>query len=272
MKIGVSSACLYPMETIASIRTLTECGVDFFEIFFNTISEIEQGYVDEIKKLLNSADANVCSIHPFTSGYEPYLLFTDYERRYRDTLEFYKKYFYCAARLGAKIIVIHGDRKTAANGISDEEYFEKFAELSKIANEYGVTLAQENVNAFRSQRPEFVRKMREYLGGASSFVFDIKQAVRSGTDPYEMCSAMGDRLVHIHLNDNSPDSDCLLPGSGSMDYEKLLNLLNRIGYQGDIVIEVYRRSFGDISELKASYEYVKKLCENYFVKINKKTI
>lgn len=264
MKVGVSTACLYPMETKKAIVSLLENGIDHLEIFFNTISEIQKPYISELKSVIHSYGAQVRSMYPFTSGYEPYLIFTDYVNRYKDSLEFYKNYFTCAQSLGAEILVIHGDRKTAETGISDEEYFEKFGELASIGRQYGVTVAQENVNIFRSQYPDFIRKMKAYLGSDASFVFDLKQAVRAGVDLYEMCEAMGDRLVHIHLNDNAPGQDCLLPGMGEVDYQRLFKILKQNSYNGDFILEVYRRNFGKIDELVKSYGYVKKMVNEFF--------
>lgn len=263
MKAGVSTACLYPMETTDALKALLKNGVKCVEIFFNTYSEIQKPYASELRSILNEYGATIKSIHPFTSGYEPYLIFSDYEKRYRETCEFYRRYFDCAAYLGAKIVVLHGDRKTALNGISDEEYFERFAELSKIGKEYGVLLAQENVNAFRSQNPAFIRKMREYLGDEASFVFDIKQAVRSHNDPLEMCDAMGNRLVHVHINDNDKTNDCLLPGAGLTDYGRILAKLSTNGYKGDFIVEVYRSNFSELSQLISSYGFVKNLLETH---------
>lgn len=261
MRAGVSTACLYPMETADVLRRLLENGVDCFEIFFNTFSEIQNDYTSTLLNMLSEYNASVKSIHPFTSGYEPYLIFTDYEKRYLETLEFYRYYFFCAAHLGAKIVVLHGDRKTYLNGISDELYFERFAKLAEIGREYGVTLAQENVNLFRSQNPAFIRKMRDYLGDDASFVFDIKQAVRSHNDPYEMCEAMGENLVHIHINDNDENNDCLLPGKGKTDYKRIFDILKSNNYSGDFIIEVYRSNFAKLNELIDSYQYVQKLIE-----------
>lgn len=258
MTVGVSTACLYPMETTDALIKLVKNGVECVEIFFNTLSEIQMPYSTQLLSILNEYGARVKSIHPFTSGYEPYLIFSDYEKRYRETREFYRQYFECAAYLGAEIVVLHGDRKTYLNGISDELYFERFSELAKIGREYGVTLAQENVNMFRSQRPDFIRKMKEYLGDEASFVFDIKQAVRAGCDPVEMCKAMGDRLVHVHINDNDTSHDCLLPGRGKTDYNEILEVLKSNGYDGGFIIEVYRSNYSQLSELLEAYEYVKK--------------
>ncbi|MGN0550229.1 MAG: sugar phosphate isomerase/epimerase family protein [Acutalibacteraceae bacterium] len=259
MKIGISTACMYPNPTEEALDILLNCGFSHFEIFFNTISEINPHFINILKAKLKNYGATVKSMHPFTSGYEPYLLFTDYTRRYRDTLKFYENYFKTAAMLGAKLLVIHGDRKTPEiGGISNKEYFEKFAELSLLGEKYGVTVAQENVNLFRSQRIDFIKEMKEYLGDRAKFVFDIKQSVRSGADPYEMCTAMGESIVHIHINDNKPGCDCLLPGKGTMDYNKLFRILSDNSFTGDLIIEVYRTNFTDADELVSSYEFLKK--------------
>ena len=122
----------------------------------------------------------------------------------------------------------------------------------------GVTLAQENVNLFRSQSPAFIKKMREYLGDGVDFVFDIKQAVRSGNDPYEVCSAMGNRIIHLHINDNNSTHDCMLPGTGKMDYRKILTQAREQGFNGTAVIEVYRKNFETFEQLLKSYNYMNK--------------
>ena len=74
-----------------------------------------------------------------------------------------------------------------------------------------------------------------------AFVFDVKQAVRAGKDPYEMLCAMGEQLVHVHINDNTPQEDCLLPGRGIMDYERLRKMLQSFSYNSCILLEVYQK-------------------------------
>lgn len=125
MKVGISTACLYPQETEAALDQLLDAGFDCFEIFLNTISEMEPAYVRKLREKLVQGNAVLKSLHPFTSGYEPYLIFTDYKRRFRDSLDFYKRYFETAQYIGAGILVLHGDKKTPETGISNEEYFEK---------------------------------------------------------------------------------------------------------------------------------------------------
>ena len=78
--------------------------------------------------------------------------------------------------------------------------------------------------------------MREGCGEECAFVLDVKQAVRAGHDPYEVCDAMGNKIAHVHLNDNDEKQDCLVPGKGHMDYRRLFSQLARQGYTGDGVI------------------------------------
>lgn len=256
MALGISTACLYPMVLEDSLQTLIDLGFREFEIFINTYSEMEPEFLNLLEKKLKPCGCRVKSLHPFTSGFESYLLFSNYERRFQDGVSFYRKYFEMAQRLEAEILVIHGDRSFEKSGLNDQEYYDRFRILSRVAREYGVTLAQENVNAFRSQDCEFIRNMREYLKEDASFVLDVKQAVRSGRDPYEMCEAMGENLVHVHINDNKPGHDCLLPGRGIMDYTRLLNILKENHYSGDFIIEVYRKNFIQLFELTDAYRFL----------------
>lgn len=259
MDIGISTACLYPMNTEDALSALIDKDFQLFEIFFNASSEIEYDFVADLKKQLDVKHCRVKSIHPFTSGFESYLLFSNYQRRFEDGMKYYDRYFKAAAQLGASILVLHGDRNPQKSGLTDEEYFERYALLEQRGAQFGIMLAQENVNLYRSQNPEFIKKMTQYLGKQVHYVLDIKQAVRAGYDPFVMCKAMGENLVHIHVNDNALQHDCLLPGQGTMDYAALKQLLHKLKYNGDFIIEVYRKNFTCLNELKQSYSDLKNI-------------
>lgn len=252
MRSGISTACLYPMELEKALPTLLSMDFHLFEIFINTFSEMKPDYIANLKRMIDDTGSSVKSIHPFTSGFESFLLFTDYDRRFQDGLDFYKRYFETANLLGAKILVLHGQRSDKRSRVTEELYFDHYGRLFELGKTFGITVAQENVNLFRSEDPEFIVRMRENLKEECAFVLDVKQAVRAGKDPIAMCAAMGENLVHVHINDNDRNSDCLLPGFGTMDFNVLKNQLEGFGFAGDLIIEVYRRSFTDLKELEAA--------------------
>ena len=199
MKLGVSSACLYPELTENAVKYLCENGVSNLEIFFNSACELKGNIIKEIGRILKQNNATVHSIHPFTSGFEPLLFFSDYERRFEDGKEFFKSYVSAAAELGAKIIVLHGDRAERTD--HDDRYLERYHSLYNIAQKEGVFLAQENVARCRSRDADFLKKMKKELGDSVRFVLDLKQARRSEVEYKKLLEIMDDKLIHIHFND-----------------------------------------------------------------------
>ena len=101
--------------------------IDCVEIFINTHSEMEKSFVDKIKSILQEYDMTVSSIHPYTCGIEPMMFFTQYERRFFDILDYYKKYFELMNILGAKTFIFHGNK--LQNSFPDNQYFERYLRL-----------------------------------------------------------------------------------------------------------------------------------------------
>ena len=77
--------------------------------------------------------------------------------------------------LGATILVLHGQNNCGRyGGIEEADYLEKYLALYELGQQFGITVAQENVNGFRSANPAFIRRMREQLQNRCAFVFDVK--------------------------------------------------------------------------------------------------
>ncbi len=254
MKFGLSTACLYPQQTEKTIEYYCSHGVQVCEIFVNTFSEIERGYVKNLHTICDAAGLAIVSLHPFTSGFEPFMMFSDYPRRFDDFLEMHKLYFESCAILGGSIFVLHGDRRES--NCPDERYFERYYRLFELGKTYGVLVAQENVVRCRSHSAEFITKMRAALGQDVCFVLDIKQAVRAKQDVFDMVQAMGQRLVHLHLSDHNGQADCLPIGKGTLDMKRLFALLQRVGFDGNVIIELYRENFNEIDELISSISHL----------------
>lgn len=258
MEIGASTGCLYPDLTEDAALTLAKLGFKKIEIFFNTFSELKKDYLQRLKSDLGFYDTQVLSLHPFTSSYESYLLFSGYERRFWDGVELYKDYFHAIRFLGGKFVVLHGLRSDFAKACPEELYFERFAALAHAAQTFGVTLVQENVWGHFSENPKHIRHMIEAIPNEARFVCDIKQAIKSGYSPLEMLDAMGSRTCHIHISDYVRQM-CLLPQNGGLDFHLLFKKLQEIHYDGDVILEVYRQSFQSTDELIQSKKYLENI-------------
>lgn len=256
MQVGASTSCFYPLETELALQNVIDLGYDRTEVFFNTVSELEDSFVDDLKRRADDGGTRIVSVHPFSSALENNCIFGEYERRYQDYIGLYQQHCHAAARLGADILVIHGAISKSKRPLPAEHYFDRFAGLIEIGKAEGVRVCQENVVRFRSESVDFLKQMRDYIGDDFNMVFDVKQAVRSGYDPFYVVEEMKDSIVHIHLSDNGEKGDCLPPGSGSFDFERLFRTMAENGYKGNYITELYSLGFDIKSELKRSKQYL----------------
>lgn len=253
MKLGISTASFYPLEPELALDKLCEWGIPNIEIFINAECERKIPYLKELRKKADDNDVNIVSIHPYTSGFEPLMFFTEYERRFNDSLENYKQFFEGMNILGAEIFVFHGDTKL--NPISDKQVYERFHKLTKIGEECGITVAHENVDRCKGHSIEFLYNMREYLHGEVSFVFDNKQAVRGGVDYHEFIDKLGENIVHVHISDSKSQKDCCLPiGKGTADLVDLLKCLRSKNFNKAVLIELYNNGSTSNDEINESYK------------------
>ena len=254
MSVGISTACFYPELTENAVDFLCKNGVSNIEIFFNSACETKGEIFSKIYHKIKDNGVNVVSVHPFSSSFEPFMLFSEYERRFQDGLDFYKSFFDVCNTLGSKIFVLHGDRDNRT--YCDDRYIDRYHRLFLAAKEQGIILAQENVAYCRSKDVEFLNKMRKELCDDVAFVLDLKQSRRAGVDYKEYAAVMGEKLVHLHANDFDSTHDCLLPGKGITDFKEVYNELSKYGFNGESIIEVYRTNFKDFGQLLESMHYL----------------
>lgn len=252
--IGISSACYYPQPTEEAFLKICKSDVKLIEIFFNTFSELSDSFLNKLIHIKNNYDVKVSSVHPFLSFAETYFLFSDYERRFYDTLEIYKKFFEVTRKLDSDIFIIHGLKEKGV--IEDNQYFDRFAKLIEIGKQYGVRVCQENVVLYRSQSSEYLKRMSDYIGKDFNIVLDIKQAKRANEDPFKIIEAVGDRICHVHISDHNALHTCIPPFEGDFNFSAFFKKMKDINYRGNFIIELYSNSYHNESQI---YNSLKKL-------------
>lgn len=250
MKLGISTASFYPLETELALEEIGKSGVKTTEIFFNAESELKDCFVDILVDIKEKYGLEIAAVHPTMSLAESFMIFSAYERRFQESLRHYRRYSEVAQRLGAKYIIMHGGKP---NGIlSDQEYCERYMALKEETRRNGVTVLQENVANFRSGDIEFLRSMKEILGDEAEFCFDIKQSVRCGLEPMEVIKEFYNNIKHFHISDHSVAGDCLLPGSGKFNFKGFFEYLKNNRYNGALITEVYNFSYKEYEEIFVS--------------------
>ncbi len=256
MAIGISTACLYPLETEKCLKAVGEMGADVTEIFFNAASEIEKPFIKNLCEIRDNYGLRIKSVHHYASFAESYAYFTGYERRFRDGLEDLKRYFDAMNTLGADVLVLHGAKLPC---LEDEQCFERFGIMHRLGREYGISVAQENVWKFRSESLDYLKSMKACLGEEMSVTLDIKQARLAGYSPFDFVDALGESIVHFHISDYNEEKVCIPPLEGMFDFKKLFDKMSAMGYSGDYMIELYRNSYDTVSQITDSKTKLEKL-------------
>ena len=156
-----------------------------------------------------------------------------------------------AVRLGARTVVAHPPFRW------QREYAAGFVDgIARIADEYDVALAIENMYPWRARQ----REMLAYLPGWDPLpqpyrhvTLDLSHSATSGVSGFDQAQLLGDRLAHLHLADGSGSGkdEHLVPGRGSQPCGDVLGLLAERDFSGVVVVEVNTRKARSRAEREA---------------------
>lgn len=263
MDIGVSTATFflrkYNEESISLIKTL---GGETCEVFLECPSE----YTEEFGKLLlkNKGNLKVHSMHAVTMNYETEL-FSDFDRSRNDAFKSFEGVLNIGKMLGAGFYTMHG-RARIKKGSSYDNYELNGKKLEKICNfatNYDIRICLENVPWALYNRPGYFKEILNYCNNLYS-TLDIKQARLSGYDYKDYIKEMNSRLMTVHLSDIDENGKIKLPGYGQFDFNELFKILSNEGFNGSMIVEVYKDDFNDDIEVTRSLDYLKELRSKYF--------
>lgn len=252
MKVGVSTASLYPLHVEDAFAQLAALGVKTAEVFANSTIEGQEPIISGLRTQMEENGVFVPSFHPFSSPMESVYLFSGYDRRIEEMLALYRGFFGSMNTLGAKIFVLHG--AILSSRCTPSHYIKQFALLAETAREYGVTVAQENVSYCMSGKLEFLKMMKRELGPLANFVLDLKQARRSCENPLDYVDALGGSIIHCHVSDADGSHDCLPVGEGCFDFAALARRMRANGFDGAFIVELYRENYREFAQLKESVD------------------
>ena len=88
---------------------------------------------------------------------------------------------------------------------------------------------------------EFTPFIKEVQSPAIGLNFDIGHFFCAGEDPAEAMEALFKWIGHMHVEDIAAtrEHNHLIAGLGAIDFEKVFQTMGRLGYDGDISLELY---------------------------------
>ncbi|MEM3626493.1 MAG: sugar phosphate isomerase/epimerase family protein [Candidatus Bathyarchaeia archaeon] len=173
------------------------------------------------------------------------------------TLKRLEKSIAHASTLNARVWVFHPGLKTGVSmfypGFDWLQNCRTAKLLSKIAGDYGVDIAIENVPEpypFLLKSVEHFAKFYEEINEDIGLVLDVGHSNLNGQTE-SFLKNFADKIVHIHVSDNDGrDDQHLGVGYGTVDWQEVAGLLKHIGYNKVIVVESIEHVEESILRLK----------------------
>ena len=256
MKVGISSASLFGrFHTEDAVKKLNELKVDTTEVFFETFSEYTKKFGKKIKKM--KGELNVHSIQTLTTQFEP-TLYSQNDRAQKESFDLLDGTLSAGEIIGAKYYTFHGVAR-----VKRVPMLIDFERVGRITNDiisackkHGMDLAYENVHWAYYNYIGFFSELKMRCPELKG-TFDVKQARQSNIGYREFIAEMKGDIVTAHLSDVREDGKMCLPGKGTIDFDEMFSRLRDVGFDGALILEVYKNDFETIEELMESYYFIK---------------
>ena len=248
IKVGLSTASVYPLKTEAAFEYAARLGYDGVELM--VWGESVSQDIGAVQRLSRKYRVPVLSVHA------PCLLIS--QRVWgANPIPKLGRSVRAAEKLGAQTVVVHPPfrwQRRYADGFSDQ-----VAELEAASD---VAVAVENMFPFRADRlfgsEQSRERMRRRGGGPGAgvsafapshdpldgnhthYTLDLSHTSTAGTDALDMARRMGSGLTHLHLCDGTglPADEHLVPGRGDQPAAEVCQLLAAGDFVGHVVLEV----------------------------------
>lgn len=248
VKVGLSTASVYPQNTEAAFRYAAELGYDGVELM--VWAEPASQSITTVRGYARKYSVPVLAVHA------PCLLIS--QRVWgADPAAKLERSVRTAEALGADTVVVHPPFRW------QRRYAEGFAEQVRALEQGGaVAVAVENMFPMRADRlfgrgAGDIRRLERRGGpglaltafsptydptdtGFRHYTLDLSHTATAGTDALALAERMGPGLVHLHLADGrgAAHDEHLIPGEGSQPCAQVCETLVRTGFAGHAVAEI----------------------------------
>lgn len=248
MKLSLSSFLYFNYTLEDAIRLTAEAGYDGIDIWggrphaYRRDRSIEECQL--IRSLLEHHHLEAASFIPAQFRY-PTSLCSPIMTIREDSVSYIQDAIETAYLMGAGIVSVCPGH--TLNGQSRENGLEllktSLNTLCRFAAQRGIRLALEPADAYETDLVNTVGEAAQLISevGCSNLgiVLDCGHVQLTGESMASAFQAAGDRLYHLHVDDNNGLRDQhLVPGEGSIDFDDLFTLLRSSGYNHYLCAEL----------------------------------
>lgn len=182
-------------------------------------------------------------------------------------IQFIEKCLYIASRLNAETVSIWSGKK--APGIEESLAWDWLVSgcrtVCRTASQYGISIA------FEPEPGMMVENMAQFLSlkkmvdhEVFKLTLDVGHAFITEKSVTETLESFSKDIANIHLEDMKKSvHDHLYFGEGDMDFKEIFYTLNRIGYSGQVNVELSRHSHDAVAVSQKCFQFLQRLKKQY---------
>lgn len=259
MKLGSATSVLYQYALQDAVPLIARAGFDGVDLWGGRPHvyrhDLSAQELKALRGLIADQGLSVPSLMPAFYRY-PHSMSNPNPKVLQDTLDYMRECVDSAAILGAGLVLLvpdhglYGQKREASLG----RLVESIGRVAEHAAQYpGLKLG---IEVLYTDETEMVTSaddalaIIEQLGSDNlGVVLDTGTLNLSKEPPSEIFAKLGDRVLQIHVNDNSGDhhQQNLIPGEGTYDFQGLIRFLKEIGYPGFLSAEL-SKEYSDRAE------------------------
>lgn len=248
-KIGACDWSIDQHSQIEAMAVAKKIGLDGVQISLGKVEnnmhlrrqEVQQAYKEAAKK----HEVQVASLAIGELNNVPYKSAPETEEWVSDSIE-------VAQAMGCEVILLaffsKGDLK--GDEVGQKEVIRRLKKVAPKAEKAGVILG---IESWLSADEHL--KIIDAIGSKNVRIYyDVANAHKMGYDIYEEMARLGNEYIcEVHAKENE-----YLLGKGEVDFVKVKNILDDIGYDGWIIIEGARQEGSDLlTDYRANTQYLR---------------
>jgi len=273
MKLAFSTNAFKRYSLEDSIREVGKIGYSGVEILCDMPHAypptFDDTQVKSVKETITSCGLQISNLNAFTlyaigDVYHPSWI-EDQEALKEKRIQHTVNCIRLAKKIGAKNVSTEpgGPVPVNANRYELEKTFsDGLARVARIAEEEDVlVLVEPEPDLLIENSHQFKKFMKTLSSNHIRLNFDIGHFFCVNEDPAELVYELSESIGHFHLADIASDRvhNHLIPGRGSIDFCRVFDAMDNIGYDGFVTVELYPYQEDPIQAAKEAYNYLDKI-------------
>jgi protein FrlC len=248
MKLSLSSFIYLNYPLTEAIRRTAAAGFEGVDIWGGRPhayrKDLSHPEIAELRQILSDAGIAPASFIPAQFRY-PTSLCSPNETIRRDSVAYIQNGIETAAALGAPLVSVCPGHTLYGQSIEDGmgRLRESLCTITEFAADHDMRIAIEPADKYETDLLPTCAAALEFskqLGYTNlGVLLDNGHAQVVGESSADAVQQLGDKLFHVHIDDNNGLRDQhLVPGEGSFDFPPFLTALHEVGYVGFLAAEL----------------------------------